>query len=58
MSHVTSKMEYFRLPLVVGAVMAEIVWQLDLLLTMQLVSIITNVVGSNLDQGDVHNIML
>jgi hypothetical protein len=51
-------MEYFRLPLVVGAVMAVIVWQLDLLLTMQLVSIITNVVGSNLDQGDVHNIML
>jgi hypothetical protein len=29
-SHVTFKMEYLRLPLVVGAVMAVIAWQLDL----------------------------
>ena len=32
--------------------MAVIVWQLDLQLPMQSVSITTNVVSSNLDQGE------
>ena len=41
----------------VGAVVAVIVWQLDLQLPMQSVSITTDVVSSNLDQGEVYNIM-
>ena len=40
-----------------GVVVAVIVWWLDLLLPMQLVSITTEVVSSNLDQGEVYNIM-
>jgi hypothetical protein len=34
-----------------------IVWQLDLQLPMQSVPITTDVVSSNLDQGEVYNIM-
>ena len=37
--------------------MAVIVWKLDLKLSMQSVSITTDVVGSYLDQGDAYNIM-
>ena len=40
-----------------GAVMAVIVWSLDLQLPMQSMSITTDVVSSNLDQGEVYNIM-
>ena len=40
-----------------GAVVIVIVWLLDLQLPMQSVPIITDVVSSNLDQGDVYNIM-
>jgi hypothetical protein len=39
------------------AVVAVIVWQLDLQLPMQSVPITTDVVSSNLDQGEVDNIM-
>jgi hypothetical protein len=41
----------------IGAVFAVILWLLDLQLPMQSVPIITDVVSSNLDQGDVYNIM-
>ena len=37
--------------------MVVIVWSLDLLLPMQSVPITTDVVSSNLDQGEVYNIM-
>jgi hypothetical protein len=37
--------------------MAVIVWKLDLQLPMQLMPITTDVVSSNLDQGEVYNIM-
>jgi hypothetical protein len=37
--------------------MAVIVWPLDLQLSMQSVPITTDVVNSNLDQGEVYNIM-
>jgi len=37
--------------------MAVIVWLLDLQLPMQSVPITTDVVSSNLDQGEVYNIM-
>jgi hypothetical protein len=37
--------------------MAVIVWQLDLQLPMQSVPITTDAVSSNLDQGEVYNIM-
>jgi len=37
--------------------MAMIVWQLDLQLPMQSLPITTDVVSSNLDQGEVYNIM-
>ena len=40
-----------------GAVVAVIVWELDLQQPMQSVPIITDVVSSNLDQGEVYNIM-
>ena len=40
-----------------GAVVAMIVWQLDLQLSMKSVPITTDVVSSNLDQGEVYNIM-
>ena len=40
-----------------GAVVAVIIWKLDLQLPMQSVSITTDVVSSNLDQGEVYNIM-
>jgi hypothetical protein len=39
------------------AIFGVIVWLLDLQLPMQSVHIITDVVSSNLDQGEVHNIM-
>ena len=39
------------------AVVAVIVWWLDLQLPMQSVPITTDVVSSNLDQGEVYNIM-
>jgi hypothetical protein len=39
------------------AVVAVIVWQLDLQLPMQSVPITTDVVSSNLDQGEVYNIV-
>jgi uncharacterized membrane protein YagU involved in acid resistance len=40
-----------------GAVVAIIVWLLDLQLPMLSVPITTDVVSSNLDQGEVYNIM-
>ena len=40
-----------------GAVVVVIVWLLDLQLPMQSVSITTDVVSSNLDQGEMYNIM-
>ena len=40
-----------------GAVVALIVWWLDLQLSMQSMPITTDVVSSNLDQGEVYNIM-
>ena len=40
-----------------GAVVAVIVWWLDLQLPIQSVSITTDVVSSNLDQGKVYNNM-
>ena len=40
-----------------GAVVAAIVWQLDLRLPVQSVPIATDVVSSNPDQGEVYNIM-
>ena len=40
------------------AIVALIVWQLDLQLPMQSVPITTDVVSSNLDQGEVYNISL
>ena len=39
------------------AIVAVIVWQLDLLLPMQSVPITTDVVSSNLDQSEVYNII-
>jgi len=42
---------------IVGAVVAVIEWSLDLQLPMQSVPIATNVVSSNLDQGEVYSIM-
>ena len=41
----------------IGAVVAVIVWQLDLQLPMQSVPITTAVVSLNLDLGEVYNIM-
>ena len=40
-----------------GTVDAVIVWWLDLQLPMQSVPIITDVVSSNFDQGEMYNIM-
>jgi hypothetical protein len=40
-----------------GTVVAMIVWWLELQLPMQSVPITTDVVSSNLNQGEVHNIM-
>jgi hypothetical protein len=37
--------------------MAVIVWWLNLQIPMQLVLVTTDVVSSNLDQGEVYNIM-
>jgi hypothetical protein len=37
--------------------MVVIVWQLDLQLPMQSVPVTTDVVSSNLDEGEVYNIM-
>ena len=48
---------FIKLPRSVEAVMAVIVWQLDLHLPTQSVPITTDVVCSNLDQGKVYNIM-
>ena len=39
------------------AVVVVIVWYLDLQLPMQFVPITTNVVSSNIDQGEVYKIM-
>jgi len=50
-------MFYKASPCKIWAVMAMIAWQLDLQLPMQSVSIITDVVSSILDQGEVYNIM-
>ena len=41
----------------IGAVVAVIVWQLDLQLPMQSVPITTAVVSLNLNLGEVYNIM-
>jgi hypothetical protein len=41
----------------VGAIVAMIVWLLDLQLPMHSVPITTDVVSSNRDQGEVYNIM-
>ena len=41
----------------IGAILAVIAWLLDLQLSMQSVPITTDVVSSNLDQGDVYNTM-
>jgi hypothetical protein len=41
----------------VGTVVGVIAWQLDLQLHMQSMPIITDVLNSNLDQGEVYNIM-
>jgi hypothetical protein len=41
----------------IGAVVAVIVWQLELQLPMQSVPITTAVVSLNLDLGEVYNIM-
>jgi len=38
-------------------IVAVILWLLDLQLPMQSVPVTTDVVSSNLDQGDVYNIM-
>ena len=43
-------------PKIIGTDVAVIVWQLDLKLHMQSVPITTDVVGSNLDRGEVYNI--
>jgi hypothetical protein len=51
------KLFRIRNEVAVGAVVAVIVWQLDLQLPMASVSITTDVVSSNLDQGEVYNIM-
>jgi hypothetical protein len=40
-----------------GAIVAVTVWRLDIQLPMQSVPITSDVVSSNLDQGDVYNIM-
>ena len=40
-----------------GTVVAMILWWLELQLPMQPVPITTDVVSSNLDQGEVYNIM-
>ena len=44
-------------PLSLGAVVAMIIWQLDIQLPMRVVPITTDAVSSNLDQGEVYNIM-
>ena len=43
-------------PNITGIVVAMIVWQLDLQLPMHSVSITTDVVRSNLDQGELYSI--
>jgi hypothetical protein len=49
--------EIIILPSSLGAVVAVIVWYLNLQLPMQSVPITTDAVSSNLDQGEVYNIM-
>ena len=49
--------QYFNLGQGEGVVVAVIVWWLDLQLPMHSVPITTYVVSSNLDQGEVSNIM-
>ena len=44
-------------PFLIQAVVVMIVWYLDLQLPMQSVPITTDVVNSNLDQGEGYNIM-
>ena len=47
----------FLINIMKGAVMTVIVWWLDLQLPMQSMPITTDVVSSNLDQGEVYNII-
>jgi hypothetical protein len=42
---------------ILGAIVVMIAWYLDLQLPMQSVPITTDIVSSNLDQGEVYNIM-
>jgi hypothetical protein len=42
---------------ITGAVLVVTVWELDVQLPMQSMPITTDVVSSNLDQGEVYNIM-
>ena len=42
---------------IAGVIVAFFIWWLDLQLPMQSVPITTDVVSSNLDQGEVYNIM-
>jgi hypothetical protein len=46
------------MPISTGAVMVVIVWQMDLQLPMQSVTITTDVVNSNLDQCEVYNCVI
>jgi hypothetical protein len=43
--------------LIEGAIVAVIIWKMDLQLPVQSVPIITDVVNSNPDQDEVYNIM-
>ena len=49
------KSRVYNYLIILGTVVAVIVWQLDLQLPIQSVPITTNVVSSNLDQGEVYN---
>jgi hypothetical protein len=55
-----SKQQYChnkKMKKILRAIMVMIAWYLDLQLPMQSVPITTDVVGSNLDQGEEYNIM-
>ena len=54
---ISEKLFNYNLTLEYRGRRAVVVWQLDLQLHMQSVAITTDVVSSNLDQGDVYNIM-
>ena len=51
------KLRTIELKLCVGAVVVMIVWQLNPQLHMQSVPITTDVMSSNLDQGEVYNMI-